>query len=554
MQVDTPDQLGADVARKVEVDVGRGGQLLVEEAPERQPPGDRIDVREARQVADDRADARATAATGRQHVARRIGTAQLAGHDPGQLQNFLVKQEEAGQPVTPDQGQLGVESLVGLVPPGRAGGITRRQLRLAELLQGAVGIGGALGWPVAEAGSQVEATALCDAQGLAERLGQVGEQLLHLGRRLQHVLTVAAQERRAGIERGVLADRHEDVLQRATTAQVKVHVVGGHDRQPALRGQPGEGAQLCLGPLPEGALQLDGEASAEGLQQLIAPAARHDGIVGPQDAVVRTARQAGQPLGSLQHRGERDARWTGNRAVGRTGAGVRRCDQPAEVRVARAALDEEEQVAQLVVDGDRQLAACDRLQPCGRGRVGEGQRRAEVVVVRQRQRVVPQRDGAVDQLLRLRHTVEERVGRVAVQLDVISRHTATSRPCGDPGRPCRDARRRARVRSSGVGAACSTSPPRCATPRAPRRPGSRQGCPAGHRPRARPDSAVASGRRAPVGPDSSRGQPVASLGQPTRGIDAHDAQQRALADRCPHLLRRALQPLRPLLACPLEQG
>ena len=58
----------ADVAREVEVDVRQRGDLLVEEAPEEEVVGDRVDVREAGEVADDRghrgAPARGPAAAG----------------------------------------------------------------------------------------------------------------------------------------------------------------------------------------------------------------------------------------------------------------------------------------------------------------------------------------------------------------------------------------------------------------------------------------------------------------------------------------------------------
>ena len=42
----------ADVAGEVQVDVGQPVQVLVQEAPQREPAGDGIDVREAGQVAD----------------------------------------------------------------------------------------------------------------------------------------------------------------------------------------------------------------------------------------------------------------------------------------------------------------------------------------------------------------------------------------------------------------------------------------------------------------------------------------------------------------------
>jgi len=38
------DQLLPDVAREVEVDIGQRGQLLVQEPPDQQVVGDRIDV------------------------------------------------------------------------------------------------------------------------------------------------------------------------------------------------------------------------------------------------------------------------------------------------------------------------------------------------------------------------------------------------------------------------------------------------------------------------------------------------------------------------------
>ena len=60
--MDPRDQPLADVAREVEVDVGRLGDLVVEEAAEEEPGLDRVDVGEAGQVADDRGDARAAPA------------------------------------------------------------------------------------------------------------------------------------------------------------------------------------------------------------------------------------------------------------------------------------------------------------------------------------------------------------------------------------------------------------------------------------------------------------------------------------------------------------
>ncbi len=104
--VDARDQLLADVAREVEVDVRQRGQLLVQEAPDQQLVGDRVDVREAGQVADDRGDARAAAAPGRQQRPRGVGPADLDRDLAGELEHVVVQQEEAGQPERLDDPQL----------------------------------------------------------------------------------------------------------------------------------------------------------------------------------------------------------------------------------------------------------------------------------------------------------------------------------------------------------------------------------------------------------------------------------------------------------------
>ena len=103
------DQLLADVAREVEVDVGHRGQLAVEEAPEREPRRDGIDVREAGEVADDRADRRAAPAARRQRHARRVRAAHRDRDLARDLEDLAVQQEEAREAVVADQRELLVE-------------------------------------------------------------------------------------------------------------------------------------------------------------------------------------------------------------------------------------------------------------------------------------------------------------------------------------------------------------------------------------------------------------------------------------------------------------
>ena len=52
--VHAQDQLFTDLAREIEVDVRHRGECLVQKAAEKELVGDRIDVRQAEQIADDR--------------------------------------------------------------------------------------------------------------------------------------------------------------------------------------------------------------------------------------------------------------------------------------------------------------------------------------------------------------------------------------------------------------------------------------------------------------------------------------------------------------------
>jgi hypothetical protein len=86
---------------------------VVDEAAEREVGRDRVDVREARQVADERADRAAAAAARRERVPRRVAAADLAGDLARELEHLPVEQEEAAQLQLGDQRQLLVEALSG---------------------------------------------------------------------------------------------------------------------------------------------------------------------------------------------------------------------------------------------------------------------------------------------------------------------------------------------------------------------------------------------------------------------------------------------------------
>ena len=227
------DQHLADVAREVEVDVGQRGELLVEEAPEEEVLLDRVDVREPGQVTDDRGDARAPPAAGRQQRARRVGPAHLAGHLARELEHVAVQEEEAGEVEMADDRELLLEPRDGVVS-ARPPGVALVEVRAAELGQAAVGglvVGARVA--VAEVPGQVEGQPLGQAAGLLHRIGMVGEALGHaLGRR-EHVRAVAAAQRLGLVEGGVVAHGHEGVLERGARGVVSVHVAGGHAGTPS---------------------------------------------------------------------------------------------------------------------------------------------------------------------------------------------------------------------------------------------------------------------------------------------------------------------------------
>ena len=155
------DQLLADVAREVEVDVRQRGQLVVEEAPEVELLLHRVDVREAGQVADDRGHARPPPPPRRQERPRRVRPAHLARHLARQLQHLAVEQEEARQAEVADHAQLLLEAACGVAAAAVARRVALLEARAADLGQLAVGRG-ILGArvAVAEVLGQVEAQPL----------------------------------------------------------------------------------------------------------------------------------------------------------------------------------------------------------------------------------------------------------------------------------------------------------------------------------------------------------------------------------------------------------
>ena len=240
------NQLGADIAREVEVDVGQRVHLLVEEAPDEEPVVDRVDVREPDQVADDRGDGGAAPAAGRQvrQPARDARRAHVARHLLGQLEDLVVDEEEAGEVVQLDQAQLLGKLRLGLrALRGRAIALAQPfaadALELAER-RGALGQR-RRGQPIAEVAGEVEGAAPSNAHRVGRRLGVVAREALGLlGGAAQPELGVGTPLRMGLVEGRAVADRDQHVLQPVPLACVVVHVAGADDAHAGPLGQPYE--------------------------------------------------------------------------------------------------------------------------------------------------------------------------------------------------------------------------------------------------------------------------------------------------------------------------
>jgi hypothetical protein len=168
----------------------------------------------------------------------------------------------------------------------------------------------------------------------------VGEARRHRLRRREHVRVVAAAQRLGRVERRVLADRDERVLQSRALARVRVDVAGGDGRDVQPLGERGEAAVEHAVVALERPLQLDAErVAAERAQQ---PA--HRRLVA--HAVARAAAEADEALRVLLDVGQRHARRVDDRpALGRARVRVRLREQAAEVRPAPRVADQQGQVA-----------------------------------------------------------------------------------------------------------------------------------------------------------------------------------------------------------------
>ena len=403
---------------------------------------DRVDVREAGEVADDRGHRRAAPAARRQQRAHRRRAAHLDRHLARELEQVAVQQEEAGEAERVDHPQLllepGVRAAARAAVPARVALLEPRPAQLGELAERLLVLRARVA--VAEVRSAgrrsgarraraVSATASgCSGKRAAIASGEAS--------------TCEKLPRRSGSEASSVV-----WLRRATKAscsgaalaRVRVDVAGGDASAP-----PGAPARSASARLRARSSRRNGRWSStrrrsrpEGGEQR----AQRRLVVDP---VVGAAAQADEAGGVLGDRGERELR----RHVDPPHAGAdqrlvaalpsaalrdprRLVDRPARVRVRPR-----EQVAQVPPARARPRTSSVRWRPSSRstsapwiarspsarGRLGELHRARDAVVVGERHRPVAELGRGGGQLVGQRGAVEEREGRVGVELDVHCEH------------------------------------------------------------------------------------------------------------------------------------
>ena len=357
------------------------------------------------EVTDDRGHRRAAAAAGRQQRARRVRPPHLDGDLARELQHVAVQEEEAGQAERVDHAQLLLQPRPRRGSMRVAGRVALLEAVRAQLRQRAIGLRVLRpGVAVAEVLREVEGQPPGQLARLRNRARVVLEARRHRRRGGQHVGEVAAARGLRRVQRGVVAQGDERVLQRRPRAAVRVDVAGRHRRQPEALGQLGEAAVARAVVAVEGALEL--HAQVVGAED--PPQPRQARLV--MDALARAAAQADEPGGVLLERRERDDR---RRVALVAVVCVRGRDDPAEVAPAGRVLDQQRDVAAVL---QRHLRPVDRVQPEARGGLRELHRAAQAVVVGERERLVAERGRRPHQLVRERGPVEEGIGGVGMEL------------------------------------------------------------------------------------------------------------------------------------------
>ena len=116
-----------------------------------------------------------------------------------------------------------------------------------------------------------EAAGIGQLRGILQRLRPAPEQPLHLVGRFQMPLGIGLQAEAGFLDRHMLADAGQDVLQRAPLRRVIEHIVGGDQGQAMLRAELGELADpscvIAAIEMADGEMRAPADIVAELLQE-----------------------------------------------------------------------------------------------------------------------------------------------------------------------------------------------------------------------------------------------------------------------------------------------
>jgi hypothetical protein len=261
---DVLDDLLTAVHAEVDVEVGHGDALGVEEALEEQLVGDGIDIRDAHAVGDQRAGARA--------AARPHGDAVLLGvvdeiPDDEEVAWEVHLLDDPHLQLQPGAVMIRIELLAKTRGRGQAFGQALVR-QLGQVGTGIVALGHLELRQVGLAQLELDVAHVADAFGVFQRLGQILEQHLHFLRRTQVVGVRRVMHALGIVDRGLHAHAHQDLVGARVPPFEIVAIVGGDDGNAGL-----------LGNLDDAGVDLFliGHAIGLHLQEVVAPA--HDVVV-----------------------------------------------------------------------------------------------------------------------------------------------------------------------------------------------------------------------------------------------------------------------------------
>ncbi len=243
---------------------------------------------------------------------------------------------------------------------------------------------------------QVNLALLGDGPRVGEGLRQVGEQSRHFRNRFEIVLRVRAQGGVGLIQRSVIADAGQHVVEAVALPAGVVDVVGGHQAHAQMAGQFRQPPREPPVPPQQVALKLDVEVLPS--EEMQVPLPRRLGLplaTGQQmgsDLPPGAARKTDQPLLMLGQIGERQGGLT--LAVGQLGV----ADQTTEAGVPGVVLRQEGEVIATV---EGQLRPDNGLEAPLPGCAPEAHRAVQPVVVGDGQPLHAQLPRPIEQVLRV---------------------------------------------------------------------------------------------------------------------------------------------------------